>query len=111
MTELLLFNAARRCHIQQTIRPQLALGTWVICERFFDSSVAFQSYGRSIPRAYLDELHAMYCFNMQPDLTFILDCPIGVGQDRIRRRGAMTRFDRDKTEFHDRVRQGYMEIG
>ena len=109
--ETLLFFAARRDHVARTIEPALAAGRWVICDRFTDSTIAYQGYGRGLP---LDQLAALQRFALDgfvPDLTLILDFPIAEGLARAARRaGAADRFERLDREFHQRLRDGFLAI-
>ncbi len=73
ITETLLLFAARRDHLVRTIRPALQAGTWVICDRYVDSTMAYQGYGRGIDKATIDTLHTMVAGSMRPDLTIVLD--------------------------------------
>lgn len=109
--EALLFYAARREHIERLIRPALDEGTWVVCDRFNDSTIAYQGYGRSLP---LDQLAALQHFaigDFRPDLTLILDLPVPEGFARAARRPRRAdRFERLDHEFHERLRQGFRAI-
>jgi dTMP kinase len=109
--EALLLYAARRDHVARLIRPALDAGTWVVCDRFNDSTIAYQGYGRSLP---LDDLAALQRFalgDFRPDLTLILDLPVGEGLARAARRaGAADRFERLDPDFHQRLRDGFLAI-
>ncbi len=110
-TEALLMTAARRNHLAETIRPALEAGNWVLCDRFADSTIAYQGYGRGLP---IDRLVALYRFiagDFQPDLTLIFDLPVEVGLARAAgRSGDETRFEQMDRGFHERLRQGFLEI-
>ena len=110
VSEALLMVAARRCHLVETVRPALERGAWVICDRFSDSTIAYQGYGGGVPRERLAELHRLIAGDFQPDLTLILDLPVEMGLERAIRRGGEGRFERKGTAFHERVRQGFQEI-
>jgi dTMP kinase len=109
--EALLFMAARRDHVSRLIEPSLAQGIWVVSDRFADSTLAYQGYGRGLP---LPDLAALHCFALgafAPDLTLILDLPVEIGLARAAGRGAATdRFEGLDTAFHQRLRQGFREI-
>ncbi len=111
ITEILLFNAARRDHLTSLIFPALESGTWVICDRFADSTIAFQGYGHGVP---LDQLHSLYKFiagDVKPDLTFVFDLDPEVGLPRARaRQDSECRFEHMQFDFHQRLREGYLEI-
>jgi dTMP kinase len=109
--EVLLFFAARRDHVARLIRPALEKGNWVICDRFTDSTLAYQGYGRGLP---LDRLVALQHFALDdfgPDLTLILDLPVAEGLTRIdKRAGRADRFERLDHGFHERLRAGFLSI-
>ena len=109
-TELLLMFAARCDHLQQVILPALQRGTWVICDRFTDSTVAYQGFGRahgdSTVRAKIDMLIEQFVEQL-PELTLWLDLPILEGMERANKRSAADRFEQQATEFFTRVHQGF----
>lgn len=110
-SEALLMVAARRNHLVATVWPALARGQWVVCDRFADSTMAYQGYGRGVPREHLTVLHRMIAGDFAPDLTFILDLPVELGLARAAQRaGGETRFERMDRDFHERLRQGFLEI-
>jgi dTMP kinase len=107
--ETLLHFAARAEHVAKTIQPALQSGTWVICDRFFDSTVAYQGYGQGADRTYIAE--QIRLLDIAPDLTIVLDVPEAVAAERMRRRGGDTdRYERLDPAFHARVRQGFRSI-
>lgn len=109
--ETLLFFAARRDHINRTIRPALHAGRWVVCDRFTDSTTAYQGYGRGLPLAELATLQHFALGDFAPDLTLILDIPSDEGLARAASRpGAADRFERLNREFHRRLRDGFLAI-
>jgi dTMP kinase len=111
VTEALLMVAARRSHLTHTIRPALERGEWVVCDRFVDSTTAYQGYGGGVPLAALAELHRLIAGDLMPDLTLILDVPVAKGLARAAHRsGSETRFERMDQAFHERLRQGFLEI-
>jgi dTMP kinase len=112
ITELLLHYAARRDHLAQTIAPALQSGTWVICDRFADSTMAYQGYGLSLGRAVVEQVHALAVDNMRPDLTVILDVPLDVGRARAQERDGddANRYERMDQGFHQRIRDGFLDI-
>ena len=109
-TELLLMFAARCDHMQQLILPALQRGTWVICDRFTDSTVAYQGFGRAdgdaIVRAKIDMLIEKFVVQL-PELTLWLDLPVLEGMARANKRSAADRFEQQATEFFTRVHQGF----
>jgi dTMP kinase len=110
-SEALLMVAARRDHLVTTIWPALDRGDWVVCDRFVDSTLAYQGYGRGIPREPLEALHRMIAGDFAPDLTLIFDLPVELGIRRaMARPGGENRFERMDPAFHERLRQGFLEI-
>jgi dTMP kinase len=108
--ELLLYEA-RRDHEARLIEPALAAGLWVVCDRFADSTLAYQGYGRGLPIADLQALHRLALGDFAPDLTVILDLPVEEGLARAARRpGTPDRFERLGGEFHERLRRGFHQI-
>ena len=100
--------AARRDHLVHTIRPTLAAGQWVVCDRYADSTLAYQGYGRGLPLDSLRELHRFICEEVRhPDLTLILDLPVEIG---LKRASDRNRFERLSHDFHERMRQGFLTI-
>jgi dTMP kinase len=109
--ETLLFYAARRDHVARLITPALERGEWVVCDRFADSTLAYQGYGRGLPLADLRELHRIALGDFAPDLTLVLDLPVELGLARAAARpGSADRFERLDREFHERLRQGFLRI-
>jgi dTMP kinase len=109
-TEALLMVAARRDHLAATIWPALEKGQIVLCDRFADSTEAYQGFGRGVPRERLAELHRLIAGDFFPDLTFVLDLPAEEGLARAARRGGVTRFERMPLAMHERLRQGFLAI-
>ena len=111
IAETLLFYAARREHVTRLIQPALNRGIWVVCDRFADSTIAYQGYGRGLPMAELQALHRFALGDFAPDLTLILDLPAAEGLARAAKRsGSADRFERLDTAFHERLRQGFQQI-
>ena len=108
-TELLMMYAARAQHLAQVILPALAEGKVVLCDRFADSSFAYQCAGRGLSKTKLKLLNENFVEKM-PDITFWLDAPIEVGMERARERGALDRFEQEKVTFFEKVRSGFAEI-
>jgi dTMP kinase len=109
-TEALLMVAARRAHLVATIWPALAAGKIVLCDRFADSTEAYQGAGRGLAKARLDTLHRFIAGDFSPHLTLILDLPAETGLARAKARGGETPFERLSLDFHDRLRQAYLAI-
>ena len=110
-TEALLHFAARRDHLAKTAWPALAGGTWVVSDRFADSTMAYQGYGHGMDRKLVRGLYAATVGDFQPDLTLILDLPVEIGLTRAAARGgAEQRYESMQRDFHERLRQGFLEI-
>jgi dTMP kinase len=109
-TEALLMFAARALHLDNAIRPALAAGRWVICDRFTDASYAYQGAGRGVSVALLDQLAAAVHADLWPARTLLLDLPVAVGLARARARtGSADRFETEAGDFFERVRRAYLE--
>lgn len=108
ITELLLMFAARAQHIEQVIEPGLAHGRWVICDRFIDSSYAYQGGGRELPIELIAGLEKLTLDNYRPDCTFILDLSVETGLSRAESVGEKDRFESEQVEFFNRVRQVFI---
>jgi dTMP kinase len=107
--ETLLHFAARTEHVAKRIRPALDSGTWVICDRFFDSTLAYQGYGQGADRSFIAE--QIRLLGMKPDVTVVLDVPEPVAAERRRGRGGDSdRYERLDAAFHARVREGFRDI-
>ena len=110
LSELLLIFAARAQHLDRLIRPALAAGKWVICDRFTDATYAYQGAGRGLDRGKIAELETLVQEELRPDLTIILDLAPQTGLQRAQNRAALDRFEREKLEFFEKVRQAYLDI-
>lgn len=111
VTEALLMFAARSDHLEKTIRPALQSGAWVVCDRFADSSRAYQGAGGGAPEALIEALDATVVGADQPDLTLIFDLPVEEGLNRAFGRGLFeTRFESKGAAFHERLRNGFLRI-
>jgi dTMP kinase len=106
--EALLMFAARARHLDAVIRPALAAGKWVVCDRFTDATFAYQGSGRGAEQQLLEALEAGVQRELQPDLTLLLDAPLEVGRRRIAAR-KLDHFEREQQPFFERVRRGYLE--
>jgi len=114
--ELLLMFAARSVHFENSIKPHLAAGRWVICDRFTDATYAYQGAGRGLPGESIAQLETLVQGTSRPDLTLLLDGPVSVGLQRARKRNAAApsapstdRFERERAQFFERVRAAYLE--
>jgi len=108
-SEALLFTAARAQHVVEVIRPRLERGEIVLCDRYTDSTMAYQGYGRGLDLETLRRLQSEATGGLQPDLTLLLNLPVETGLSRIPRL-ARDRLDRETAAFHQRVRAGYQEM-
>lgn len=109
-TETLLMFAARREHLAKLIEPALAKGEWVVCDRFSDATYAYQGGGRGLDRAKLHLLEHWVHEHLQPDLTLLFDLPLDVARERIALASrVLDRFEQERADFHERVRQAYLE--
>lgn len=115
LAELFLFSASRVQHNDRFIRPMLGEGRIVICDRFYDATLAYQGYGREMPQAQVREINEMSSWNLRPDLTFLLDIEPAHGLARVSSRveenqKQADRMEREDLTFFERVRHGYLNI-
>jgi dTMP kinase len=111
LTETLLIFAARADHVRRTIKPALAGKKWVVCDRFTDSTFAYQGAGRGLDRETIRRLDALVLHDFRPDLTLVLDLPVEIGLARTMSRGqGATRFEKFDVDFHERLRQAFLSI-
>lgn len=111
IAETLLFYAARVEHWRQVIEPALARGAHVVCDRFADSTMAYQAYAGGLERKVVEDLHRLTMAGVQPDLTLVLDIDVEKGLTRAAsRRDDETRFERKGRSFHDKLRQAFLDI-
>ncbi len=106
--ELLMMFASRAQHLSEKIKPALKSGTWVICDRFTDSTYAYQGGGRELELDNITQLEKMVHAGLQPDLTLLLDAPVGVGRARAAKRGAFDRIEAEDLSFFNRVRSMFL---
>ena len=110
VTETLLMYAARRDHIERVIQPSLARGAWLVCDRFADSTRAYQGAGGGTDPGLIAALEAQVLGEARPDLTLIFDIPPETGLERAQARGGEMRFESKGLEFHERLREGFLAI-
>jgi dTMP kinase len=111
LTEALLHNAARRDHLRALVRPALARGAWVVCDRFADSTLAYQGFGQGLSLEILRALQALVIEDCRPDLTLLLDVPVGLGIGRaVARDNGEDRYERMGRAFHEKLRQGFLDL-
>ena len=107
-TELLLMFAARAQHLQEVIIPALDAGKWVLCDRFTDATYAYQGGGRGIAMSRIGLLEQWVQGDLRPDMTLILDLPVDVGLERAGKRSEPDRFELEKHDFFNKVRDTYL---
>jgi dTMP kinase len=110
IAELLLIFAARSLNVNNVILPALEAGTWVVSDRFTDSSRAYQGGGRGIPMETIDRLADWVHGEIWPDLTILLDAPVEIGMQRADNRGQPDRFEQERHDFFQRVRECYLQL-
>lgn len=110
IAESLLFFASRSLHIQNTIRPALETGQWVVCDRFTDASRAYQGIGRGLGLDTINRMAEWVHGDLEPDLTLLLDAPAAVGKARAEERGEADRLDSEAADFYQRVREAYLSL-
>ena len=113
LTELFLYLADRSQHLKEVIEPSLRKGVWVVSDRFYDATLAYQGFGRGISKDFILMLNDKICGNIKPDVTFLLDCPVEIAMKRRSKREFdqnQLRFEQESISFHERVRKGYLWI-
>lgn len=110
LAELFLFSADRVQHVERYLRPYLRMGGTVICDRYVDSTVAYQGYGRDLDPCIIDQFNQISTGGLMPDLTLWLDVDVEVGLARSKKSGELDRIEQEKLEFFDRVREGYRDL-
>lgn len=116
LTELILYAADRAQHVNEVIKPGLDQGNWVICDRYLDATIAYQGFGRGLDMEIINILNNKATGGLFPDITILMDCPEDMGIKRALERNKDSsqedqgRFEKEKMEFHHRVRQGYLTL-
>lgn len=111
MTEYMLLLADRKHHVGTVILPALAQGTWVISDRFQDSSWVYQGWVKGLDLDKMNVIYDLVLESFYPDLTFVLDVPWELAQERIRLRGnSQDRFEREQSDFHQKIREGFLQL-
>ena len=111
LTESLLVNASRAQHVETLIRPMLALGRTVICDRYTDSTLAYQGYGRDLDLQMLRKICRIATGGLEPQLILLLDAPVAAARARLRdRSAALDRIENEDEVFHERVRRGFLAL-
>jgi dTMP kinase len=108
--ELLLYAADRAQHVEASLKPWLDSGQLILCDRFTDSTIAYQGYGRGLDRRLIDQLNQIATDGLQSHLTFWLDVDVAVGLARAKRRASQDRIEQAHLSFHQRVQQGFTEL-
>ena len=107
--ELMLMLADRKDHVEQVILPNLKKGNWVISDRFMDSSFAYQGGGRKLDKKMIDSFSRNLNLPI-PDLTLLFDVPVEISLSRVKARGELDRFEQEEIDFHNRIREAYLEL-
>ena len=116
LSELFLYEASRAQHVKEVIEPLLAKGVVVLCDRFSDASITYQGYGRKLDLGLVKRLNRLSSQGIKPHVTFLLDCPSDLGlkravqRNQVQRKEREERFEREKIQFHHRVRRGYLSL-
>jgi dTMP kinase len=111
MTEFLLLSAARRDHVENLIKPSLAQGKWVICDRFYDSSLVYQGMVKNLDQQVIEKITELTLGKFKPDITFLLDIEPQTALARLdKRRAASNHYDTKGIEFHAAIRQGFLSL-
>ncbi|MCJ7595865.1 MAG: dTMP kinase [Desulfobacterales bacterium] len=116
LAELLLYSADRAQHVEEVIRPALDQDKWLICDRYFDATVAYQGLARGQDLGLIQFLNGKVTGGISPDITFLLDCPVEIGLSRALKRNeeqkskGQDRFEREKIAFHQKVRKAYLDL-
>ena len=108
--ELMLMFAARVEHVRQVIEPAIKAGRFVVCDRFYDATCAYQGYGRELDLNKIERLKKIAIGDLQPDLTLLLDVTPAVSRQRIAQRTDKDRFENEPADFYKKVRQGYLSL-
>jgi len=109
--ETLLLSASRAELVDKVIEPAFEEGRIVVCDRFWDATLAYQGYGRKLPVETLMQITMFAARNLAPDVTFLLDIPVSISRERLRGRKRTTdRMEREKRDFHERVAEGYRRV-
>ncbi len=116
LAELLLYAADRAQHVEEVIKPALEQEKWVLCDRFFDATTVYQGYARGLDMKLIVTLNEKASPGIRPDITFLIDCAVEVGLERALKRNKIQfqegqdRFEREKKDFHEAVREGYLTM-
>ncbi len=116
LAELLLYAADRAQHVEEVIKPALEQEKWVLCDRFFDATTVYQGYARGLDMKLIVTLNEKASPGIRPDITFLIDCAVEVGLERALKRNKIQfqegqdRFEREKKDFHETVRKGYLHM-
>ena len=116
LAELLLYAADRAQHVEEVIKPALEQEKWVLCDRFFDATTVYQGYARGLDMKLIVTLNEKASPGIRPDITFLIDCAVEVGLERALKRNKIQfqegqdRFEREKKDFHEAVRKGYLHM-
>ena len=110
ITELLLYAADRAQHIEEELKPNLAMGKYILCDRYTDSTIAYQGYGRGLDMSLINNLNQIATGGLTSDITIWLDVDVEVGLSRKRGQAKLDRIEQETIAFHRRVQRGYTEL-
>ncbi|MBJ7298506.1 MAG: dTMP kinase [Dolichospermum sp.] len=110
VTELLLYAADRAQHIEEELKPNLAIGKYILCDRYTDSTIAYQGYGRGLSMSIINQLNQIATGGLASDLTIWLDVDVEIGLSRKRGQAKLDRIEQETIAFHRRVQRGYTEL-
>lgn len=110
ISELYLLTAARCQHVEEVIKPALKAGKYVVCDRYYDSTLAYQVGGRSLREDIVSKVNNWATSGLEPELTILIDCPVDIGLERVNRRAKADRMEIETLEFHKRIRNEYLSI-
>jgi len=110
LTELLLYAADRAQHVEEFLKPHLAQGSIILCDRYCDSTIAYQGYGRGLNLNLIQKLNQIATSGLQSDLTLWLDVDVEIGLKRVQTRGECDRLEQEEIAFHQRIREGFATL-
>ena len=110
IAELLLYEADRNFHIHNLIKPKINQGYTVICDRFTDSTLAYQGYARGLDIEFVKKMNSIASENLKPDITFLIDIPVEEGLKRIQKTRERDRIEKEEIDFHKKLREGFLKI-
>ncbi len=110
LAELFLYEADRNFHIRNLIKPKISQGYTVVCDRFIDSTLAYQGYARGLDIEFVKKMNSIASENIKPDITFLIDIPVEEGLKRIQKTREKDRIEKEELDFHKKLREGFLKI-